>query len=51
MKIKEQECDCSHPETNKNHPNGCSLNQVIKCHGNQPISELFKHIELLDKDE
>jgi len=51
VKIKEQECDCSHPEIKKNHPNGCSINQVIKYHGDQSLSELFKHIELLDKDE
>ncbi|MFX1328305.1 MAG: hypothetical protein ACFE91_09185 [Promethearchaeota archaeon] len=49
MKIKEEGCDCLHPEIKEKHPSGCSLNQVIKCHGDQPLSELFKHIELKDK--
>jgi len=51
MKIKEEGCECSHPEIKEKHPSGCSLNQVIKCHGDQPLSELFKHIDLEDKEK
>lgn len=49
-KKKSEGCACDHPEISKGHPEGCTLNQVIKCHGDQPISEIFKHIEL-DKKE
>ncbi|MFX1302421.1 MAG: hypothetical protein ACFFBV_13675 [Promethearchaeota archaeon] len=51
MKIKEtEECACDKPEIKEKHPQGCTLNQIIKCHGDQPINELFKHIRL-DKEE
>ncbi|MFX1571769.1 MAG: hypothetical protein ACFFB0_03395 [Promethearchaeota archaeon] len=47
MKLKErEECACDKPEIKEKHPHGCSLNQIIKCHGDQPINELFKHIQL-----
>ena len=37
-----EECNCDHPEISKGKPENCTLNQVIKCHGNQPIREVFK---------
>ncbi|MFX1385202.1 MAG: hypothetical protein ACFFBP_22540 [Promethearchaeota archaeon] len=47
MKIKETEiCDCDKPEIREKYPKGCSLNQIIRCHGDQSINELLKHIEL-----
>ncbi len=49
MKLKNEECDCTQPEIKQQHPNGCTLNQIIKCHGDQPINELLKHIELDDE--
>ena len=51
MKIKEiEECECDKPDIKAKFPNGhCSLNQVIKCHGDQSIDELFKHIQLEDE--
>ena len=33
------------PEIKETHPEGCTLNQIIKCHGDQPINELLKHIQ------
>jgi len=51
MKLKDKECDCTHPEIMEKHPNGCTLNQIIKCHGDQPISELLKHIEIKKKEK
>ena len=38
----QHECDCSHPEISKGKPEDCTLNQVIKCHGDQPMREIFK---------
>jgi hypothetical protein len=50
MKIKETEkCACDKLEIKEHHPEGCTLNQIIKCHGNQPINELLKHIQLEDE--
>ena len=50
MKIKEVEgCECDRPDIKENHPKGCTLNQVIKCHGDQPIEELLKHLEVEEK--
>ena len=46
MKLKEEECDCTYPEIKEKHSYGCSLNQIIKCHGDQPLNELLKHIQL-----
>ncbi|MFX1389288.1 MAG: hypothetical protein ACFE9Z_04400 [Promethearchaeota archaeon] len=47
MKIKEtEECVCDNLEIKEKHPLGCTLNQIIKCHGDQPIDELLKHIHL-----
>ncbi|MFW9773110.1 MAG: hypothetical protein ACFFEO_13225 [Candidatus Thorarchaeota archaeon] len=55
MKIKEvNECACDKPEVKDKFPGGhCSLNQIIKCHGDQPINELLKHaqIEEVKKEE
>ena len=45
MKLKEEEWDCIYPEIKEKHPCGCSLNQIIKCHGDQPLNELLKHIQ------
>ncbi|MFW9945378.1 MAG: hypothetical protein ACFFBZ_15610 [Promethearchaeota archaeon] len=51
MKIKEiEEYACDKPEIKDKHPQGCTLNQIIKCHGDQPINELLKHIQL-DEEE
>ncbi|HUW91032.1 MAG TPA: hypothetical protein VMV43_11025 [Candidatus Nanopelagicaceae bacterium] len=49
MKSKKEGCECSHMNIKENHPEGCTLNQVIKCHGDQPLSEILKHIEMDDK--
>lgn len=48
MKIKQsEECECDKPEIRDEFPNGCcSLNQIIKCHGDQPLDGLLKHIQL-----
>ena len=48
MKIKEiNECACDKPEVRNTFAGGhCSLNQIIKCHGDQPINELLKHVQL-----
>ena len=52
MKIKHNEkCDCSHPEIKENHPEGCTLNQVIKCHGEQSAIELLNHIQQKDEED
>ena len=52
MKIKETEdCDCDKPDVKDGFPQGCcSLNQIIKCHGDQPIDELLKHIQLREEE-
>lgn len=52
MKIKESKgCNCDKPEIKEKFTGGyCSLNQIIKCHGDQPIDELFKHVELEEDD-
>ena len=48
MKIKEvNECACDKPEVRDKFPGGhCSLNQIINCHGDQPINELLKHVQI-----
>ncbi len=52
MKIKETEgCGCDKAEIKEKHLQGCTLNQIIKCHGDQPINELFKHIQLEEEDK
>ena len=52
MKLKEiEECNCTKPEIKENYPTGCSLNQIIRCHGDQPIGELLKHVELEKEEE
>ncbi len=51
MKIIEtEECACDKPKIKIKHPQGCTLNQIIKCHGDQPINELLRHIQL-NKEE
>jgi len=51
MKIKNiEDCECTKPEIKETFPNGCSLNQIIKCHGDQPVEEFLKHIELEKED-
>jgi hypothetical protein len=47
MKInKINDCNCDKPEVKEKFPGGnCSLNQIIKCHGDQPIDELLKHLQ------
>ena len=50
MKIEEKRCECDKPEIKEMYPEGCSLNQVIKCHGDQSINELLKHIKT-DKED
>jgi len=51
MKLKEiEDCDCSNPEIKVKHPSGCTLNQILKCHGDQSIGEILKHIELEKED-
>jgi hypothetical protein len=51
MKMKEvNECTCDKPEIKNKFPDGnCSLNQIIKCHGDQPINELLKHIQIKEE--
>ena len=51
VKIKEmEECECDKPEIKAKFPRGsCSLNQIIKCHGDQPIDEILKHIQVDDE--
>ena len=51
MKIKEETCDCSNPKIKEKHPSGCTLNQIIKCHSDQPLSELLRHLELENKED
>ncbi|MFX1294669.1 MAG: hypothetical protein ACFFD2_07425 [Promethearchaeota archaeon] len=46
MKLKKKSCKCDYPSIAKEYPKGCTLNQIIKCHGEESISELFKHIKL-----
>jgi len=47
MKMKEtEECVCDKLEIKEKYPQGCSLNQIITCHGDQPINHLLKHIQL-----
>ncbi|MFX0070506.1 MAG: hypothetical protein ACFFAO_05380 [Candidatus Hermodarchaeota archaeon] len=41
----EHECDCDKPEIRDKSPEGCTLNQIIKCHGDQPLKNIIKWIE------
>ena len=41
-----EEYECDHLDIKEKHPNGCTLNQIIKCHGDQPLGELLKHLKL-----
>lgn len=51
MKETESEgCACDRPEIRDQFPRGyCSLNQIIECHGDQPVYELFKHIQFKEE--
>ncbi|MFX1274749.1 MAG: hypothetical protein ACFFAT_06840 [Promethearchaeota archaeon] len=47
MKIEQvEDCECDHLDIKEKHPNGCTLNQIIKCHGDLPFEEILKHIKL-----
>jgi len=52
MKEKQSEgCACNRPEIRDKFPRGsCSLNQIIECHGDQPVDEVLKHIEIKKED-
>ncbi|MHA2282850.1 MAG: hypothetical protein ACXAC5_18570 [Promethearchaeota archaeon] len=52
MKEKQSDgCACDKTEIRDQFPrSSCSLNQIIECHGDQPVDELFKHIELKKED-
>ena len=50
MKNEKNGCECTKPEIKEKHPEGCSLNQVIKCHGDQSINELLKHVKIEKED-
>ncbi len=45
----DQKCNCTHPEISKGNPENCTLNQIIKCHGDQPFKDILKHFE--EKEE
>jgi len=49
--IKDEDCTCEKPDIKEKHPNGCSLNQILKCHGDQPIGELLKHVKIEKEEE
>ncbi len=51
IKIKEEECTCDKPEIKKKYPRGCTLNQIMICHGDQPIEEFLKHIQIEKEEE
>ena len=49
---KENEYVCYHTEVRDKFPGGhCSLNQIIKCHGDQPFNELLKHVQLEEENK
>ncbi|MBD3194492.1 MAG: hypothetical protein GF317_05510 [Candidatus Lokiarchaeota archaeon] len=52
MIIKKSEgCACDKPHIKeKFEGRNCSLNQIIKCHGDQPIDELINHLEIETED-
>jgi len=52
MKEKQsEECACNNPEIRDQFPrSSCSLNQIIECHGDQPIDEVLKHIKIKKED-
>ena len=46
-----EKCECDKPEIKDQFQRRCcSLNQIIKCHGDQPVDELLKHIDLKKDD-
>ena len=45
-----KKCECDKPEIKDSFPRGCcSLNQIIKCHGDQPFDEILKTIHFKDR--
>jgi len=48
--MSEPKSKCDHPEIKAEHKEGCSLNQMIKCHGNEPFKDLLKRT-LIDEDK
>ncbi len=45
MEKKNQgEVNCDHLEILKNFPCGCSLNQIIKCHGDDPFKGIAQKV-------
>ena len=52
MKIKKiYDCECNSPEIKEKHLKGCTLNQIIRCHGDEPLENLLKHLILDDEDK
>ena len=49
MKLEEEGCECTNLEIKEGSPKGCTLNQIIKCHGDQPINDILKHIQIKEK--
>ncbi len=51
MNVNEkEECKCDKPDIRDKYPSGCcTLNQIIKCHGDQPIDEILKHVQLKEE--
>ena len=39
---EEKECNCDKPEILAQNPEGCTLNQVIKCHGDEPFKVIIE---------
>lgn len=52
MKEKQsKECACNKPGIRDQFPrSSCSLNQIIECHGDQPVDEVLKHIKIKKED-
>lgn len=37
----QHECNCPEHENSKEKQEDCTLNQVIKCHGDEPLKEIL----------
>ena len=48
--MSEHKSKCDHPDIKAEHKEGCTLNQMIKCHGNEPFKDLLKRT-LIDEDK
>ncbi|MFX1237453.1 MAG: hypothetical protein ACFFAS_01180 [Promethearchaeota archaeon] len=44
-KEEKEGCECDYPEISQNNPGNCSLNQIIKCHGEMSIRDLASHFQ------